>query len=320
MFARRHLLLAAAAALVCPGAVAAAYRPPHTRSGAPDLQGVWTNASGTELQRPAAFTTLVVSEAEARAYEARMATVIGTVPGDDVGQPETEGWEPPGPLARIRGEVRTSWIVDPPDGRLPYRPEARRAMGQRIGREMGNFDHPEARFTAERCLMAFGSAAAPPMLNTPMNNLYQIVQTADHVVIEAESNHSARVIPLKAQAPIPGPGWLGHSTGRWEGDVLVIETTRFHPDESLRSLPFQLYMSPDAHVTERLSRIGPGELLYGFEVDDPAVFTRKWRAEMLFTRARGRIFEDACHEGNYSMANVLAGARKVERDARGPAR
>jgi hypothetical protein len=156
---RRDLLAAllATAAAGNPAAALAAWKTPRTRSGTPDLQGVWTNASGTGLERPAAFKTLVVSEAEARAFEARRAGQLGSVPGDDVGQPETEWWEPMPPLARIRGEVRTSWIVDPPDGRLPYGPEGRRAMGQRMGREMGNFDHPEARFTPERCLMSFGA-------------------------------------------------------------------------------------------------------------------------------------------------------------------
>ena len=185
---------------------------------------------------------------------------------------------------------------------------------------MDDFDGPESRPLAERCLIGFGTPAGAPMLYGPQTNGdCQIVQTADFLVIRAESNHDLRIVSLRPDVPVPEVirPWMGLSQGRWEGDTLRVETSRFNRAEGLRSIPCGLYMSPDAQVVERFRRTSRSEILYAFEVDDPAVFTRPWRGELLFRASRAQIYEYACHEGNYSLANVLAGARHVEQTPHG---
>jgi hypothetical protein len=301
------------AALVLAGAAAAADRLPRTPSGAPDLQGLWTNASLTTLERPARFTALVIPEAEAKAFEAAHDGVPAVV-GGDVGQGETEWWELGGKLARIEGQARSSWVTEPADGRLPFSPEGRRNLQANQARLMSNFDGPEVRPATERCLVSVGGTNAPPMLNAGYNNHLQIVQTPEHVVIVTEMNHDARIIPLTAGPAAPGASWLGHSVGRWEGDTLVVETTGFQPGSAWRA-PGPLYISPDARVTERFTRTSRDEIRYAFSVEDPSTYSRPWRAEMPLRRAPGPMYEFACHEGNYSMAGVLAGGREKEREA-----
>jgi hypothetical protein len=153
------------------------------------------------------------------------------------------------------------------------------------------------------------------MINVLYNNHYQIVQTPEHVVILVEMNHDARVIPIgrghRSDAIRP---WMGDSIGWWEGETLVVETVNMHPQESLRTnTGITFYISPDARITERFTRVADGEILYEFSVDDPKIFSRVWRAEMVMTRAEGPVYEYACHEGNYSLPGILAGARADER-------
>ncbi|MFL5296941.1 MAG: hypothetical protein ACJ798_11225 [Phenylobacterium sp.] len=311
---RRELVAGLGAAAAAAPALAA----PQARAPARDLNGFWTNASGTPLERPRAFKSLTPSEAEVRAYEQGEAKVVHGIPGDDVGQDGAEWFAPEPPLMRIAGQARSSVIVDPADGRLPYRPEGRRALGGELA-GMLKFDHPENRPVAERCLEGFSTPAGAPMLHTPQtNDAYQFVQTKDWLAIRTESNSDLRLVGLNPGAAPPQPirPWLGVSVGRWEGATLVVETSRFEPRESLRSLPNMLYMSPEARVTERFTRVAPDQILYGFEVEDPATFTRPWRGELVFKTLSAPIYEYACHEGNYSLANVLAGARRNERDGR----
>lgn len=162
---------------------------------------------------------------------------------------------------------------------------------------------------AERCLVGFGSTGGPPMINVMYNNTYQFVQTKDNVLINVEMNHDARIIPL-GDANLELPQWLGRSKGRWEGDTLVVETTNFHPGESLRTFFQNSYMlSPDATVVERFNRVSDTELLYRFTVTDPKLFSAPWSAEMVFNRSPQPAYEYACHEGNHSMPGILAGAR-----------
>jgi hypothetical protein len=312
MIARRQLLAGLTAAAAWSGSQATA----RVRGGTPDLQGLWSVATGTPLERPKTFKTLTVSEAEARAYEVSQKGVLGVIPGDDVGQLESEWLEPNLPLTRIHGEARTSVVVDPPNGRLPYSPAGRQTVGLWFAR-MNDFRGPEGRPAAERCMIGFGTPAGAPLVYAPHTaGVRQIVQTRDHLVIRAEDNSDLRVIYLDAQNAPPQPvrPWMGVSTGRWEGQTLVVETTRFSPSETLRSLPVVLYMSPDARVTERFTRTAPDTIFYAFTVDDPAVFTEPWRGESLLSASRQRMFESACHEGNYSLANILAGARRAEHD------
>lgn len=314
MIARRELFAGLVAASACAGpALGAALRRPADPN---DLTGLWTIATATPLERPRSLKALVVSEVEAKAYEIGQASQASQIPGDDVGQLESEWSEPATPLTRIRGEARTSVIVDPADGRLPYTPAGRKALvGAFVG--LNDMRGPETRPKSERCLIGFNTPAGAPMLYTPhTGGARQLVQTRGYLVIRAEDNGDMRIIHLDpATAPLePVRPWMGVSLGRWEAGALVVETSRFHPSEMLRHLPYGLYMSPDAKVVERFTRIAPGAIRYQFAVDDPSVFSKVWRGESLLQATSERMFESACHEGNYSLPNVLAGARRAERD------
>ncbi|MBI1340485.1 hypothetical protein GC169_09815 [bacterium] len=319
----------------------AAYSVPRTPSGAPDLQGVWTSASLTSLQRAEGVSGLVLPEAEAQRIEGAAASAAAAAnrPTDPNAPPPEAGRNVGGynafyidrgaQLARVRGEARTSWIVDPPDGRLPYSEAGRKIYIDTLTRRRTVFDGPEDRPIAERCLVGFGSTGSPPMMNVSYNNHYQFVQTADALMILVEMNHDVRVIPIGAGPVSSGPvssgpiisgpkedvrRWLGRSVGRWEGDTLVVETTGFHDDDVLRSNMSQsFYISKDARVTERFTRVAEDEILYAFSVEDPAVYSQTWRGEMPLRRSDGPVYEYACHEGNYSLPGILAGARMDER-------
>jgi len=314
------LALLAAAGLAA-AAQAGAYRPPRTAWGAPDLGGTWTSASYTKLQRPDGFAGLAATPEEARAYAAKLQAHQGVAeppPGaDEVGQVGSEYFEAGEAMTRIGGQLRTSWIVDPANGRLPYRPDARQRLGLRRADAPETLDGPEARPGFERCVTATGSA--PPLLAGNDANLYQIVETPDHVAILAEKNHEMRIAPLNvARDPHAPPSWSGNSIGRWEGDTLVVETEGFR-DAVIDRGPF-LYQSGAARIVERFTRISAGELLYRFEVSDPAVFTQTWRGETIFKAAKGPVYEYACHEGNRSIVNILQAARLADRSApQGPA-
>ena len=289
--------------------------------GGRDLEGLWTSASLTTLERPPALKDLVVPEADAKAFEAAHLRRPTLPFADEVGQGDVEWWDMGGGLARIDGRARSSWIVDPADGRLPLNADALRRAPDRVASILRDFDGPEARPSPERCLTATGGVSAPPMLNTSYNNHLQIVQTRDHVVLIAEMNHDARIVPLGAQAGAPAPSWYGRPAAHWDGDTLVIESTGFRPETSWR-FPSRLYISPEARVTERFTRVSADEIRYAFTVDDPATYTRPWRGEMPLRRAAGPMFEFACHEGNYSLGGALGGARQAEADriANSPAR
>ena len=216
-------------------------------------------------------------------------------------------------FAKINGEIRSSWIVDPPSGRIPYTADGKKKFDESLHFVRNTFDGPETRPMAERCLVGFGSTGGPPMINVMYNNTYQFLQTGEHVVIVVEMNHDARIIPLKTTDQ-KNPQWLGNSKGRWEGDTLVVETTNFNPGESLRTFFQNSYLlSPDAKVIERFSRIGDTQILYQFSVDDPKLFSQVWKAEMIFNQSKQPAYEYACHEGNYALPGILAGARKNEK-------
>ncbi|MBS0334813.1 MAG: hypothetical protein JSS35_18740 [Proteobacteria bacterium] len=306
MLSRRGVVAGFSAALAASSGLAAARRP--------DFSGDWNNASGTPLQRPPQFKTLSIDAAEAARFESQERGVVHGLPGDDVGQDGAEWFAPNEPLLRVRGEVRTSVIVDPPDGRLPYTPEGR---GELIGhlRAQGDLNGPESRPPSERCLVGFGDPAAPPMLYmSQTTGDYQFVQTRDAFVIRAESNHDVRIVSLRPDAPpfAPARAWHGVSRGRWDGDSLVFETSGFHALEGLRSPPDQLYLSPDARVTERMTRLSANEILYEFRVEDPRLFSRPWRGEATFRRTPHHVLDYDCHEGNYALPNILRGARGAD--------
>ncbi|MEZ5937440.1 MAG: hypothetical protein R3C52_04390 [Hyphomonadaceae bacterium] len=304
------------------------YEPPRTTSGTPDFQGLWTNVSLTSLERPARFKSLVIPEDQATKLEAARAAADarGAAPtdpnegapkaGSNVGGYNNFYVDAGTHFAKINGEVRSSWIVDPADGKLPYSAQGQKAFDDGLHFVRNTFDGPETRPMAERCLVGFGSTGGPPMINVMYNNTYQFVQTDDYVMILVEMNHDARIIPLKDANQV-NPQWLGNSKGHWEGDTLVVKTTNFNPEESLRTFfANSFYVSPDATVTERFTRVAEDQILYEFTVDDPKIYTQPWRAEMAMSKSDGPLYEYACHEGNYALPGILEGARKNDREGK----
>jgi hypothetical protein len=326
-----RLVLTLAFAAAAAAGHAGGYRAPRTPFGQPDLQGVWTNASLTPLERPAGLTSLVVAPAEAAAYEKRRsdryaAGVAPVPPGEgappvgEPGQDAPQWYAAPEGLGRIGGQIRSSWITDPADGQLPAR-AATIAAGKAVEfRDEHAFDNPEQRPLDERCVMGARNPAGPPIQNPSVNPLMQIVQTPDRVVLVTEMNHDARIIRLDAQRHLPPAvrPWMGDSIGWWEGDTLVVETTNFNPAERWRWDGVRYFpITESARVTERFTRTGPGEILYRFEVVDPEAYTQPWRGEMPFRASGDRLMEYACHEGNYALPGILAGARAGERAGAG---
>lgn len=318
------------------GVPAADEQIPRLSSGEPDLQGIWTNATVTMLERPKQVEKSVLTPQEAALYE-RLAEqqfsdegINAPPPSDD----PTDGaaaiaggvgaynafWIDPGTkLAVVNGEIRTALIVEPADGKLPIRPESVAKIGQFIHGVTHAFDGPEQRPTGERCIVGFGSTGGPPMLPVLYNNHYQIVQTPEHIMILVEMNHDARIIRMNGKH-LPGAirPWLGDSIGHWDGDTLVVETKNFPPGQSFReAVKHLLYFTEDLVVTERFTRTSAHEILYEFTVDDPGAFTQPWSGEIPLRAAAGQIYEYACHEGNYALPGILAGARAGEAMAGG---
>ncbi len=217
-------------------------------------------------------------------------------------------------IAIVNGEFRSSLLTNPPDGRRPdLTPEGeRRVAAYRAERDQfEQYDHPEVRGLGERCIMSFGSSAGPPMIpNTAYNNNYIFVQTADHIMIMSEMVHDARIIRIGDGPRLPPHvrPWMGDSWGRWEGDVLVVATTNFHPLQTFRGIP----PSEHLHVTERFTRTDEG-ILYEFMVDDPTTYISPWGGQIPYRPLNDRVYEYACHEGNYALSNILSGARYQER-------
>jgi hypothetical protein len=315
---------------------------PRTADGHPDLQGDWSNATMTPIVRPAGVGPVLTPE-QVRELEGEREEFIeadladsdpdrdpppvgGTLTGDarwDAGAGAVGGYnqffiDAGDQIAIYNGEPRSSLIVDPPDGRRPpLTAEAQRRMRESFQglSGVGQYDNPENRPLAERCVMSFGSNAGPPMMpNYFYNNNYTIVQTADHVLIMTEMVHDTRIIRLGTPSAMPSHirPWMGNSWGHWEGETLVIETTNIHPGQRLVGGGASFSPSESAKITERLTRVDPNTINYEFTVDDPLTFTRPFSGEVPFKALNGLVFEYACHEGNYAMANVLSGARAQE--------
>ena len=300
---------------------------PLTSYGHPDLQGVWTSASVTTLERDKALgRTLVVDIEEARRLENESAfnvlTEADSAPSDPNRSPPSDGdtdagynafWIDPGTrLAEIDGSYRTSFIVNPEDGQIPYSAAAGMAFFQ-YGQSSG-YDGPEQRPLGERCMVGFGSSGGPPMLPVLYNNNYQIVQNKNYIMILAEMNHDARIVRLddEHKNEIFKP-WLGDSIGYWDGNTLVVETINFHPQQNFRfAIKHSLYIPSTAKVIERFTRTDQNQILYKFTVEDSGAYTQSWDAEIPFRKAEGLMYEYACHEGNYALPGILAGARKEE--------
>ena len=321
---RRLPYLIVAAALVAGAADAGPYRAPRTVFGTPDLQGLWTNSSLTFLQRPPVFKALVATDAEAAAMEGLFKKMVGDIlsptadpklPAPPVVKeaPQADWIEMDMHLARIGGQMRSSWIVEPADGRIPFTDVGKKARAAAVKED---FDGPEGRPTEERCLQAIGSPEGPPMMNTGFNANYQIVETSDRVAIHVEMNHDVRIIRMNDRRHLPASirPWMGDSVGWWDGDTLVVETTNFPKDFGVGSLGGGFTYSPEGKLSERFSRTAKVQFLYEFSVDDPAYFKQPWRGEMPMRPAKGPIYEYACHEGNYTITNTLLGARAQERE------
>jgi hypothetical protein len=292
---------------------------PRTKDGHPDLQGNWTNATLTPLERPAAFAgKLTVSDAEAAKFEKAQDEELKAGDGKSEGEfhrragsGDTGGYnalfiDRGNELARVDGVKRTSLVIDPPDGKVPpLTDEARERL--RSMRRLGGVNSAQDRPLSERCLLSFGSSSGPPMLPVLYNNNYQIVQTADTVMILVEMIHDVRIVRMNStHAPADMRFWLGDSIGHWEGDTLVVDTTNFNPQVNFRG------SSKNLHVIERFQRADSKTLLYKATIDDPTTFTKSWTLEYPFTAVKEPVFEYACHEGNYALVDILEGARKAE--------
>ena len=301
--------------------------PNKTWYGDPDLQGIWTNATLTTLERPKHFKTLEVNEEEARsaankasadsfAYDNQYLEGESPKAGRDVGGYNTAWMDSGAELFQLFGKYRTSIIAYPKNGKVPWdREKANKFFQQRREDRSKRRDHPELRGVGERCVVGFGSSGGPPMMNVLYNNHYQIVQSPGYVMIMAEMVHDARIIRLDGKHPPDNiTPWLGDSVGHWDGNTLVVETTNFNPQHTFRGgLRHFFAITPNAIVTERFTRISKDQILYRFYVDDPDIYSQVWAGEMPLKAIDEKIYEYACHEGNYSMANILAGAREEEK-------
>jgi hypothetical protein len=311
---------ASAAKAAAPAARAAApakaYTPPKTPDGQPDLQGFWTNSTYVPLERPQNVTKefYTPEEAEAAIKAAAAREAAQTEPGTtadvhyDFSQFGLDRSQ-----STIAHSLRTSLIVDPPDGRMPpvndqgkkraaERAAARKALG-------GQYDAVQNMPIGSRCIIMGG--AGPPLRNAGYNANYQIVQSPGYVMILTEMIHDVRIIPLDNR-PQPASTlrqWVGVSRGRWEGNTLVVETTNFNGKNPLQGA------SENMKVTERFTRVADDMIDYKYTIDDPATWDRTWSAEAPLAKTQGPIFEFACHETNYGVANILAGARADEKAA-----
>jgi hypothetical protein len=327
-------------------ALAGPYQPPRNGYGQPDLSGAWSNATLTPQVRPALYGTrraltpeeVRLLEGAEAAKDAAGAKSTATA-GSNVGAYD-RGWIDNGVgVMRVAGEPRTSLITTPDGQPPPHRgqpphvlppnagsPEAGReaikqtiafdqfeAQGSESAGRMGDFDNPEGRSVGERCLVGFGRNAGPPMFpNGWYNNNYQIQQGRDSVAIVVEMVHDARIVRLGARHRTDDVRpWFGDSIGHYEGDTLVVETDHIPQAQAYDGA------WKDLKVTERFTRVGKDRLRYRFTVEAPSVWDKPWGGEYEFSALKGQVYEYACHEGNYALPGILAGARAAERKAAG---
>ena len=290
---------------------------PRTWDGHPDMQGFWTNDTVTPLERPAEFgERAVISAEEAAAYAKKRLDQFLAQPKDDIHYDDAI-WQ--GENYSKQTTQRTSLVTDPSNGRLPpLTPEgqARSAERAKRGGAGGPSDSARSRTLAERCI-SWGNVG-PPMIPPTYYANMQILQAADHVAIRHELMHDVRLIRLDG-APRPGPHvqWLaGDARGRWEGDTFVVETTNFTDETPFRGPPRttrqDITTSTQLKVTERFTLVDRDTIRYEFTVNDPGTWTRPWSGEIPMRRIEGPIYEYACHEGNYGLANILRAARVAE--------
>jgi hypothetical protein len=316
-------LLLMAAALLIGGPVAAAdYHAPRNALGQPDLQGVWNTHFFLPMEARPDMPSLTLPEAEAKAYIRKLNEEAGKLAifAQDPEVAEIRSDAARSAAAMVRGEYRTRQVVQPADGMLPLTRGMRgqmRFVEQALRTQTEppfSKDDPEVRPNWERCVVGWGQ---PPIAGTGDINPRQIVQTKDAVVILTEYGPDLRIIPYTDKhGPLMQASALGDAIAHWEGETLVIETIGMPAKDALRPFP-TLFVPASAKVIERYTRVSKTELLYQYTVVDPAVYTAPWLAEFSLYHTAHPILEFACHEGNYSLPNILAGARQQEREAAG---
>jgi hypothetical protein len=309
-------LVAVVFAVVTVAAQRPVYKVPRTPDGQPDLQGFWSNATYTPLERPDKVTKEFYTPEEAAAVEKAAAareseqTEPGTVADVHYDFSQFGLDRSQATLART---LRTSLIVDPPNGKLPpVTADGKRILAARAEeakRLGGRWDSAQSNQLDDRCIIMAGPG--PPMMDAAYNSNYHIVQAPGYVMILTEMIHDVRIIPLDGR-PQPSEQvrqWMGVSRGRWEGDTLVIETTNFNGKNPFRG------STENMKVTERLRRVSDDVIEYNFTVDDRSMWERPWSAEAMMRKTNGPLFEHACHEGNFGLYNTLVGARLEEKQA-----
>jgi len=288
--------------------------------GDPDLQGIWTTQTLTPLERPSEFAGKeFLTPEEAAAYETERSLDRNQDRRDggaeaDVARAYNDFWWDRG--TRMVDDGRTSLIIEPSDGRIPYNPETRaRAAGQRTYRVSGPFNSFLDVDTGERCL-----TDGLPIVPGAYNNNFQILQTPDSVAILHEMFRDRRIIPLGGRSPSNIPQWLGDARGHWEGETLVVETTKFDDKTAFRWAASWRMPTKTMRIVERFTRVSADTIDYEFTIEDPSKFTSNWTASVPMTTdylgrgvTGGQLYEYACHEGNYSLVNVLVGARTTEK-------
>jgi hypothetical protein len=301
---------------------------PRTEFGTPDLRGVWNFSSNTPLERPAQYAGrefLTAEEAAKQASDAQSRFDAAENAESGRGGGGVGGYNQFWVESLAQGaNRRTSLIIEPADGRLPALQPGVKAENGGLGPDTGGKrpvrfrvggvakDGPEDRGLSERCLMGFNSG--PPFMPSMYNNNVQIFQSKTHAVIMTEMIHDARVVPMDNRPHVDSAisQWSGDSRGHWEGDTLVVETRNFSDKiNTFRGAGTGASMQ----LTERFTRVGPDRVDYQFTINDPATYTKPFTVLVPMVRADGELFEYACHEGNYGMANILSGARQEELEA-----
>jgi len=313
-----RLVLMAAALLIGAPAAAADYHAPRNALGQPDLQGVWNTHFILPMEARSDTPSLTLPEAEAKAYARKLNAEAGNLAifAQDPEVAEIRSDDTRSAPAIVRGQYRTRQVVQPADGMLPLTRGMRGQLHfiEQLLRSQTEppfpKDDPEVRPNWERCVVGWGQ---PPIASTGDINPRQIVQTRDAVVILTEYGPDLRIIPLTDKhGPLLQASALGDAIAHWEGETLVIETLGLPAKDALRPFP-TLFVPAAAKVIERYTRVSKTELLYQYTVVDPSVYTAPWLAEYSLFATAKPIYEFACHEGNYSLPNILAGARQQER-------
>jgi hypothetical protein len=301
------------------GAYGQSWTPPRTADGQPALQGTWNNSTVTPLERPSELAGKeFFTEKEAAAFEkqvvlARNSDHRGATAETDLQFAYNNTWYDWG--NKVVKTRRTSIIIDPPDGKIPsYTAKGQEMSRARAAQQSHPPEGPEDFSLEDRCLVF--PTAGPPMLPFTYNNNYRIVQIPGYVVILIEMIHDVRIIPIdgRPHAPSDARQWLGDSRGHWDGNTLVVDTTNFNGKTTFGFI-YNGLTDENYHLTERLTRTDPDTILYQFTVDDPTVYTRPFTGELTMNRTQEMIYEYACEEGNYALANMLAGARAAEQRA-----